>query len=388
MFDNDNRALWRTLLAILAAVTIVAAACGDGDDTATTEETSEAAEEPADDADAEDDDAEAAEEPDEPADDAEAEEADADAAEGEADDECPLGRSPNPPADDLLPLRIVSLPIVDVAGIEYAHRCGYFAANGIESSIEVAASGPDAAQLVGTGEADVGVSAWHPLAPGWGAGAVPFVVAVDGAVLPPGAANLMVAADSDIETINDLEGRTIAVNTSGALTEVALRTAFAAADADFSTVTLVTVPIPEMVAALTAGSVDAMSAFEPVTSVGIASGLKVIEPELLAGDFQNGSTGGFVATAQWAEANEETISRARTAWREVNELFAADEAGLRAFIPVFTGIPPELAETMLLPDPRLTTEVANVQPSVDITAEAGLIPETFDVTPFVAYPED
>jgi len=282
----------------------------------------------------------------------------------------------------------VTLPIVDVAGVEYAHRCGYFAANGIESTIEVAASGPDAAQLVGTGEADVGVSAWHPLAPGWAAGAVPFVVAVDGAVLPPGAANIMVAPDSDIETINDLEGKTIAVNTTGALTEVALRAAFEAAGADFSTVTLVTVPIPEMVATLTAGSVDAMSAYEPITSVGMASGLKVIEPELLAGDFQNGSTGGFVALGPWAEANEETIRRARLAWVEVNEMFAADEAGLRAFIPVFTGIPAELAETMLLPVPRTTTEVANIQPSIDLAAQVGLVPETFDVTPFVAYPED
>ncbi|MDH4279552.1 MAG: ABC transporter substrate-binding protein [Acidimicrobiia bacterium] len=282
----------------------------------------------------------------------------------------------------------MTLPIVDVAGVEYAHRCGYFAANGIESTIEVAASGPDAAQLVGTGEADVGVSAWHPLAPGWAAGAVPFVVAVDGAVLPPGAANIMVAPDSDIETINDLEGKTIAVNTTGALTEVALRAAFEAAGADFSTVTLVTVPIPEMVATLTAGSVDAMSAYEPITSVGMASGLKVIEPELLAGDFQNGSTGGFVALGPWAEANEETIRRARLAWVEVNEMFAADEAGLRAFIPVFTGIPAELAETMLLPVPRTTTEVANIQPSIDLAAQVGLVPETFDVTPFVAYPED
>jgi hypothetical protein len=71
----------------------------------------------------------------------------------------------------------------------------------------------------------------------------------------------------------------------------------------------------------------------------------------------------------------------------VVELMRADEAGFRAFLPTYTALTPELAAVIALSPYRTTTEVANIQPSVDLTAEVGLIAETFDVGPFVAFPE-
>ena len=301
------------------------------------------------------------------------------------DAECPLGRSTEV-ADDVLPLRVAVVPIVDVAPIIYAASCGHYAAHGLEVAIETAASGPAAAQLVGAGEADMGITAWHPLAGMWANGA-PFSVVIDGAVLAAAQGKVMVSADSDIETLADLAGSTVGVGAMGSVFHVALLAAFQDAGMDASTVEIVAVPVTEQIAAVESGSIDAMLSLEPFTTLGQMQGLKVIADDMFGGRVEQGTSGGLMAMAPWAEQNEETIRRARAAWSQVAELMNTDEAGFRAFLPTYTALTPELAAVIALTEYRTTTEVANIQPSVDLAAEVGLIAETFDVEPFVAFPE-
>ncbi len=307
------------------------------------------------------------------------------AAAPEVDAECPLGRSTEV-ADDVLPLRMVVVPVVDVAPIIYAARCGHYAAHGLEVAIEVAASGPAAAQLVAAGEGDMGITAWHPLSAAWANGA-PFRVVIDGAVLAAAQGKVMVSADSDIETLADLAGKTVGVGAMGSVFHVALLAGFQDAGIDASTVEIVAVPVTEQIAAVQSGSIDAMLSLEPFTTIGQMQGLKVIADNMFGGRVEQGTSGGLMAMAPWAAQNEETIRRARAAWAQVVELMRADEAGFRAFLPTYTALTPELAAVIALSPYRTTTEVANIQPAVDLTAEVGLIAETFDVGPFVAFPE-
>jgi NitT/TauT family transport system substrate-binding protein len=401
---NGRGGAWRLLVAMLATLALVAGACGSDDateddaapavaTTAAVEDTTAPAEEapaeeaaapaeedaPAEDAPAEED--VPAEETSAPAEDAPAEEE-----QDDVDAECPLGRSTEVAAD-MLPLRVVIVPIVDVAPVVYAARCGIYAAHGLEVTIETASSGPAAAQIVAAGEADMGITAWHPLSAAWANGA-PFSVVIDGATLAAAQGKVMVSPDSDIETLADLAGRTVGVAAMGSVFHVALLTAFQDAGVDASTVEIIAVPITEEIAAVQSGSIDAMLALEPFTTIGQMQGLKVIADNLFGGRVEQGSSGGFMAMTPWAGQNEETIRRTRAAWAQVVELIQADEAGFRAFIPTYTALTPELAAVISLTEYRTTTEVANIQPSVDLTAEVGLIAETFDVEPFVAFPED
>jgi NitT/TauT family transport system substrate-binding protein len=400
---NGRGGAWRLLVAMLATLALVAGACGSDDateddaapavaTTAAVEDTTAPAEEapaeeaaapaeedaPAEDAPAEED--VPAEETSAPAEDAPAEEE-----QDDVDAECPLGRSTEVAAD-MLPLRVVIVPIVDVAPVVYAARCGIYAAHGLEVTIETASSGPAAAQIVAAGEADMGITAWHPLSAAWANGA-PFSVVIDGATLAAAQGKVMVSPDSDIETLADLAGRTVGVAAMGSVFHVALLTAFQDAGVDASTVEIIAVPITEEIAAVQSGSIDAMLALEPFTTIGQMQGLKVIADNLFGGRVEQGSSGGFMAMTPWAGQNEETIRRTRAAWAQVVELIQADEAGFRAFIPTYTALTPELAAVISLTEYRTTTQVANIQPSVDLTAEVGLIAETFDVEPFVAFPE-
>jgi len=383
-----------SLFGILMAFALLAAACGDSDDgdnsseTAPTTEaaaepsTTTAAPEPAEEEAATDNtEAEPAAEDEEPA--AEEEET---SSLGPADEACPLGRATEV-ADDLITLRVVIVPIVDVAPVVYAVNCGFYAKHGLEVTTEVANSGPAATQLVASGEAEMGISAWHPLSGAWLNGA-PFVVAVDGAKLAPAQGAVLVAGDSDIEGLADLDGRTIGVPALGSVMDVAFRAAMQDAGLDVSNVDIVPVPITEEIAAVASGSIDAMLALEPFTTIGLAQGLKPIATDLYGGRIADATSGGFAALGPWVEANEEAVTRMRAAWSEVSAMLNGDEAGFRAFLPTYTALTPELAAVIALTEYRTTTEVANIQGAVDLTAAVGLIPETFDVTPFVAFPED
>jgi NitT/TauT family transport system substrate-binding protein len=286
----------------------------------------------------------------------------------------------------MTPLRIVLLPVPSVAPVVYGARCGFYAKHGLEITTEIASSGPAAAQLVAAGEADLGLTAWHPLSAIWVNGG-PFVVAIDGNVLGPAEGAVMVAADSEIESLADLEGKTVANAAPGSVFEVAFKAAMQDAGLAVDSAQLVVVPITEQVPAVLSGSVDAVVLTEPFTTIGKAQGLKVIAGDLFGGRVAEGSSGGYMAFAPWAAQNVDIILRARAVWAEVAQLLNDNEEAYRSYLPTFTALTPELAAVIALGKYRLTTEVANIQPSIDLTAAVGVIPEAVDVTPFVIAPD-
>jgi NitT/TauT family transport system substrate-binding protein len=392
---NRRQPKLRLLAAFIAVLALVGAACSDSDSDDDADAGAEPTVEPAAPATTAAADAPAPTEAETPATTAAPDEAEAPATTAAAEEpsapsmtadaECPLGRATEV-ADDPIAVRIVIVPIVDVAPIVYAQSCGFYAKHGLEVATEVAASGPAAAQLVAAGEAEMGISAWHPLAGIWLNGG-PFVVAVDGAVLAAAQGAVMVLGDSDMETLADLTGRTVGVPALGSVMDAALRTALQDAGIDAAGIEIVPVPVTELNAAVASGSIDAMVSLEPFTTIGRAQGLKSIADNLYGGRIAEGTSGGLVAMKPWADANEEIIRRTRAAWAEVVNLIHADEEAFRSYLPTYTALTPELAAVIALTEYRTTTEIANIQPSVDLTAEVGLIPGTFDVSPFVAYPE-
>ncbi len=396
-----TRPTWLSLLGVMLAFALVAAACGDDDTSASDEpamQTPATTAESAPEAEPEQEpEPQPAPEPEsDPESDPEPEPENAPAPENESapqpgdeltppDDECPLGRATQV-ADELTPIRIVLLPVVSVAPVVYGAQCGFFEKHGLDATTETASDGPAAAQLIAAGEADLGISAWHPLSAIWVNGG-PFVVAIDGTVLQPAEGAVMVAADSDIQTLADLAGRTVSNAAPGSIFEVAFKAALQDAGMEVDAAELVVVPITEAVPAVLSGSVDAIVTTEPFTTIGISQGLKVIQADLFGGRIAEGSSGGFAALAPWAAQNEDTILRARAVWAEVAQLFNDNEEAYRSFLPTFTALTPELASVITLSEYRLTTEAANIQPSIDLTAAVGVIPETIDVTPLVVAPD-
>src|SRR5699024_12361549 len=88
--------------------------------------------------------------------------------------------------------------------------------------------------------------------------------------------SLLVPEDSDAESIADLEGRSVAVNTLNNINDTVLKEGLRQADGDPETMNLVEVAFPDMGGQLESGNVDAIMAVEPFATLAKDAGAREI----------------------------------------------------------------------------------------------------------------
>lgn len=159
---------------------------------------------------------------------------------------------------------------------------------------------------------------------------------------------LVAPGDSGIETPQDLAGKTIGINALGGVAEVLIKAALDAEGVDPNSMRFIEVPFPEIPAAIASDRVDAGYASEPfITAVLEQGGEVVFAPQsAIAPEYPNGS---YAATEQYVTENADVVERFERAMHRSLEHARANEDGVRAIIPTYTQIPPEVAERMRLP---------------------------------------
>ena len=180
------------------------------------------------------------------------------------DDEEPTGGSNAAP--EAVTLKVGVIPIADVAPLYLGIKKGFFKEENLTIEPQLAEGGAAIIPSVMSGDYQIGFS-----------NAVSLLIAAsknlpvqiisqgvlggtsqddawDAVVVPKG---------SDVKTIKDLEGKTIAVNTLNNIGPVTINNAMEKDGADYKTVKYVEVPFPEMGAALEANRVDAAFTVEP-----------------------------------------------------------------------------------------------------------------------------
>src|SRR5699024_1598359 len=86
----------------------------------------------------------------------------------------------------------------------------------------------------------------------------------------------MIATDSGIESVTDLEGKTLSVNTLNNIFDSVISSGLEQEGGDPEQVEFVEMAFPDMVAQLEAGNVDAISAVDPFAVMGDEAGLNRI----------------------------------------------------------------------------------------------------------------
>lgn len=155
------------------------------------------------------------------------------------------------------------------AGIAYeplllAEQEGYFEEAGLD--VDIKAGGPpqdNLAQAVG-GSADIIAAAWDTMVISTAEGMPVEVIAGNSVVSDTvDTSGVVVRADSGIETLADLEGKTVAFDSVGAGGTSEFNTALTEAGVDPSSVEIVAIPYASMQASLENGQVDAVFPSDP-----------------------------------------------------------------------------------------------------------------------------
>jgi NitT/TauT family transport system substrate-binding protein len=180
-------------------------------------------------------------------------------------------------------LTVGTSPTLSNASLFLASEGGTFAKNKLSVTTQVMTSGAQAIPLLLNGQ--IQFTAADPVAAIVAISRkVPLVIVAQGNVVPADpakdASGLLVRADSGISTAQDLAGKTVAVNSLGSLAQIGTEQSIDAAGGDASKVKFVELPIPQMVAAVKGGQVNAAVPSEPYVTQGKQAGLKDIMPVL------------------------------------------------------------------------------------------------------------
>ena len=211
-------------------------------------------------------------------------------------------------AEEMTKLRINRSPVGQFQGLIIAQEQGWFAERGIEVELAIGTS-PDAAiaELI-AGQSQIAMTGGVPLVAAVANG-VPVVAVIngqdDGAVQTHG---LLVKADSPIQTIADLKGKTIGLPGIASPQGLYLLDALEAAGMSRDDVELVNLPFPGVTQAIESGAVDAGIPIGLFFDFGKAGGLREL-PEYAKEVIIGAPAVFFAANKMWAAENEEVLAK-------------------------------------------------------------------------------
>lgn len=278
------------------------------------------------------------------------------------------------------------LPIMPTAAFRLGVEKGFFADEGINIELEEIQSGSAAMAAVVSGEYDVGFASIVPQMQAQVQG-MPIKAFGPGSTSSSNQ-GLMVKEDSDITEPADLNGKRIAVVTLRAIDELAVLGAADALGADSSTFEMLSVPFPEMLTAIDADRVDAIEAVEPFYTAALGAGLRaVIEEPIAQVAGQDSMNSGYFTSASYLEENQDVIDRFARALAESNTYATDNPDEVAQFIPTYTSISLEVAETVIPTRYMPTMNVESYEIFADLMVEYDVVDTRPDLDALIYEPD-
>ena len=190
--------------------------------------------------------------------------------------------------------------------------------------------------------------------------------------------------DSSIQTLADLEGKTVACFPGSQLKaylKIILRKEGVKPDA----VKIVQLPPPNMLPSLQGGTIDACFALEPLITIGETKGLtRVVAASPIAKYIGEGKpicAASYLISSKWADEQPKAADAFVRSVYMALDLIESDYAKAAELYPEFTPIPAEIAPQIVIT--RFATinnpDIAGLEKEVAVLREAGVISEALDV---------
>ncbi len=290
--------------------------------------------------------------------------------------------------EELTPIKVGILPLSGLAPLWYGIDQGYFADEGLEVTTEIGEGGAaltpavlgndyqfaigEYVSLMQARENDVGIQVVSNLTNG-------------ASEADQGINGLMVKADSGIETVADLEGRTIAVNGLGGVDDVTIKAVLDDNGLDPSSVEFTEVPFPDMNAAVESGQVDVAAQPEPFVTLGEQAGLvSILDPYYEA--IPSMPLGLVFASEEWLGENAETAEAfLRALDRSIEE--SSDAQAMKDVIVANTDIDAELVDQIALDRWDAEVNTDGLQTLADMAVRYEVLEEDPDLDALVWSPD-
>lgn len=198
-------------------------------------------------------------------------------------------------------------------------------------------------------------------------------------------AGVLVSEDSDIESLSDLNGKTVGVTSIKSQQESKVAGSIDAAGGDSGTVEFIQVPPPSMVGLLESGEIDAAQPFEPgITRALEEGGVRVV-------GYANWQVLGDVpamlltSTPEWKDKHPDETAKVRDAVTKAVE-FINDPANADRFHEIaskYTEAPVEILAKSRIDTPTTEVSVEGFEKLQDHLVKYGVLTDEVDVTELV-----
>ncbi|HEY0507520.1 MAG TPA: ABC transporter substrate-binding protein [Blastococcus sp.] len=253
-----------------------------------------------------------------------------------------------------------------------ADEKGFFEANGLDVEVKIVAGVPELAAAVQSGDAAFALTSPASVAAASSSG-IPFQIVAGGVLYTeerPGVWLMVADQATDVESIEDLEGKSVAVNALNTMPHLSTLAALDDAGVDVSTVSFVTLNFPAIGQALESGQVPAGTVVSPFTHQQEASGIasRLVSPYDAVNGGEDWLNTVWFGREDFIADNPGTVEKFQAALRDTNA-WANDEANedeRKKILQAYTDLPDEaLAALELSPyGDHVTPEL--IQPVLDV----------------------
>jgi NitT/TauT family transport system substrate-binding protein len=189
---------------------------------------------------------------------------------------------------------------------------------------------------------------------------------------------LVVAADSEFQTVEDLRGQLIAVNTLKNANEIATNAVLEEAGVSPDEVQYIEMPFPEMANALIRGDIAAANLVEPFKTL-VGDQLRELTYPFV--DVEPGlDIAGWIASTSYVEENPEVVEKFTAALDQANQYLNDDVEERIRWTAEFTESDPELIRELTLDRWVSTIDTESFQRFVDLGVRYGILDQEIDVT--------
>jgi NitT/TauT family transport system substrate-binding protein len=263
--------------------------------------------------------------------------------------------------------------VVDSAGLYLANKLGYFKQEGLTVKVTTVAQSTQAIpdMLHGT-IAVIGGANYVSFIEAQAKGTAQFKVLAEGVTCKTNTFGVAALPSSGITSAKDLAGKTVAVNLTNNIQTLTLNAVLKADGVDPSKVKYVVIPFPNMIAALKAKQVDAISAVEPFLGGSeAADGAKQVVSSC-DGPTANMPMSGYLSTSDWAQKNPNTARAFQKALLKAQAYADANPSAVKAIIPTYSKVTAAQADALPLNNYPSSLDPAELTKVISLMKSGGL----------------
>lgn len=266
---------------------------------------------------------------------------------------------------------------------------GFFEEQGLDVNVMIVANVPELAAAVESGDAHFALTTPTSVASAKAAG-VDFEIVAGGAIYTeenPGVW-IMVAEGSDIESVEDLAGKSVAVNALNTMPHLSTLATLEEAGVDTGSIDLVTLDFTQVGQAFESGQVDAATVTAPfnyqIEGDGLGEVLTV--PYHAVNDRQDFYNTIWFGRAGLGDDSPETVEKFREALRQTNAWAndPANEEERKRILQDQTGLQDDVLDTMQLLEFGDDVTADMIQPVTDLMEHFDVLPNPIEASDIIA----